>query len=544
MFSDPMDTDPLYGWESISCNVIDTGSGVNEVYLNLTYPDNSETSFLMINSGGSTYNYDTTFSSVGEYSYYIWTVDNLVNDESSSANTFTIYPNWDIDMNGHIYLPDLVQVSLEYGTIGADGWIREDVDNNGEVFLPDLVQVSLHYDEMKLLDESSKISLFQKTEFKRNMDTTVVRISPSSQTVSNGESFTVNIFVDPGEPVNGVAFALSYDASLIHADSVTEGDLFDGFTTFFNPGTIDNVAGTITSVYGLTVPATNTVTDSGVFCTISFTSQSSIGTSSLDLNDVCATDVSGECISDIIVNDGSVSVMDNGANNQPVFSDENPSDGSINLSITMNTLSIFISDPEGDAFDWSIETIPDIGSSSGIGEFNDTKYCDISGLSYGTTYNWYVSAVDPSGSGQTTSEVYTFTTESVVNNPPNKPTITGETNGKRGNSYSYSATTTDPDDDQVFYWFDWDDGTNSGWVGTYDSGQTAVKSHVWNTRGSFSIKVKAKDTNGAESAWSDPLFISMPKNRTFFNFLENHPFLFFILQRLLQIPIFEKLLGL
>jgi hypothetical protein len=36
-------------------------------------------------------------------------------------------------------------------------------------------------------------------------------------------------------------------------------------------------------------------------------------------------------------------------------------------------------------------------------------------------------------------------------------------------------------------------------------------SHIWNTQGSYSIKVKAKDASGAESVWSDPLPVSMPR---------------------------------
>ncbi|MFX1488458.1 MAG: cohesin domain-containing protein, partial [Promethearchaeota archaeon] len=543
VFSGPMDTDPLFGWESFTCDVSDAGSGVDEVYLYLTYPDSSESNFLMSNTGGSTYTYNTTLSDVGDYGYYIYAVDNLGNDDNSSVDSFTIYPNWDIDMNSHIYLPDLVQVSLSYEQSGANGWIREDVDNNGQVFLPDLVQVSLHYDETWLLSPSLGSS-FKKDMSIINADTTYLKTIPSSQTVLRGKSFSVEISVEPGEPINGVAFAMSFDPSLIHADEVTEGDLFDGFSTFFNPGTIDNLAGTISSVYGLTVPATNTVTDPGTFCTISFTAQNIIGTSALDLFDICVTDLSGECITDTVIDDGSVTVIDNGVNNPPIFSNENPDDDATDIPITTSSLTIYISDPDGDSFDWSIETSPDIGSNNDSSALDGTKNCDISGLSSGTTYTWIVTAEDPSGSKQTVTEEFTFTTETSSNSAPNKPTISGPPSGKKGYSYSYTATTTDPDNDQISYWFDWDDGTNSGWVGPYNSGQTAVKSHIWSQQGSYSIKVKAKDSSGKESVWSDPSPINMPKtkNRPFLNFLENHPILYKILQRVLKLPIFEKLL--
>lgn len=99
------------------------------------------------------------------------------------------------------------------------------------------------------------------------------------------------------------------------------------------------------------------------------------------------------------------------------------------------------------------------------------------------------------------------------NQPPNKPAKpSGQINGKVGVSYTYSSTTTDPDVDQIYYWFDWGDGTNSGWVGPHASGATGSASHTWTTKGNYQIKVKAKDVFGYESPWSDPLSVTMPKN--------------------------------
>jgi len=117
------------------------------------------------------------------------------------------------------------------------------------------------------------------------------------------------------------------------------------------------------------------------------------------------------------------------ANYPPMFSNENPPDGSSNVPISISSLSVYISDPDGDSFDWTIETSPDIGSSSGTGESNGTKYCSISGLNYGTTYTWYVNATDTGGSGLTTAEVNTFTTESATNNPPYAPSNPSPPNG-------------------------------------------------------------------------------------------------------------------
>ena len=60
--------------------------------------------------------------------------------------------------------------------------------------------------------------------------------------------------------------------------------------------------------------------------------------------------------------------------------------------------------------DWSVETVPDIGSASGINEATGSKSCDITTiLAYDTTYTWYVNVTD-SGSGITISEIFSFTT--------------------------------------------------------------------------------------------------------------------------------------
>lgn len=129
-----------------------------------------------------------------------------------------------------------------------------------------------------------------------------------------------------------------------------------------------------------------------------------------------------------------------------------------------------------------------------------------------------------------------------LKNPPNKPSKpSGQTNGKAGILYTYTTNTTDPDGDQVYYKWDWGDGSYSDWLGPYNSGIEASASQAW-AKGSYNIKVKAKDIHGAESDWSDPLNIKMPKNKainTLFisflqNFLQSHLNIFPILQKIIQ----------
>jgi hypothetical protein len=124
------------------------------------------------------------------------------------------------------------------------------------------------------------------------------------------------------------------------------------------------------------------------------------------------------------------------------------------------------------------------------------------------------------------------------NNPPNKPAKPdGPAGVPLGRRRDYKASAVDPDGDQVYLMFDWGDGQFSDWLGPVDSGQTVTEDHWWVNKGSYLVKTKAKDVLGEESIWSDPLTVTMSKNKVinlqFMNWLENHPNLFPFLRCLL-----------
>jgi parallel beta-helix repeat protein len=125
------------------------------------------------------------------------------------------------------------------------------------------------------------------------------------------------------------------------------------------------------------------------------------------------------------------------------------------------------------------------------------------------------------------------------NQPPNKPNRpSGQAHGKAGVLYTYTTNTTDPDGDQVYYKWDWGDGSFSDWLGPNNSGMQVSASHGW-AKGSYDIKVKAKDIHGAESDWSDPLPVSMPRtisiNSLLLKFFERFPHAFPILRHLMRL---------
>jgi hypothetical protein len=88
--------------------------------------------------------------------------------------------------------------------------------------------------------------------------------------------------------------------------------------------------------------------------------------------------------------------------------------------------------------------------------------------------------------------------------PPDPPIVNGTTVGKPEKEYEYTATTTDPEEDQILYLFDWGDGTYSDWLGPYNSGESVITSHAWSEVGNYNITVRAKDINDSIGYWSDP----------------------------------------
>ncbi len=102
---------------------------------------------------------------------------------------------------------------------------------------------------------------------------------------------------------------------------------------------------------------------------------------------------------------------------------------------------------------------------------------------------------------------------SANNNPPTKPIINGPTEGVVGLSYNFTFEASDPNLDNISYYVDWDDGTNSGWVGPYASGTEITLSHSWNSANTYDIKAKVKDEFGAESPWSDSYTIIVTENQ-------------------------------
>ena len=133
---------------------------------------------------------------------------------------------------------------------------------------------------------------------------------------------------------------------------------------------------------------------------------------------------------------------------------------------------------------------------------------------------------------------YLYAIKIIDNDSPEKPSIDGPFSGNPRTEYIYTAVASDPDGDNVSYFFDWGDGSSSGWTEFVPSGVSVNCSHSWRFRGSYVVKVRAKDDYGFLGDWSK-LEVKIPKVRQvsynfYLRFFEKNPFLFSFLKQLLN----------
>jgi hypothetical protein len=98
---------------------------------------------------------------------------------------------------------------------------------------------------------------------------------------------------------------------------------------------------------------------------------------------------------------------------------------------------------------------------------------------------------------------------SYLSNPPAKPVITGPASGVLNVTYTFTVNTTEPDGEDISYYVDWGDGTNSGWLGPYSPGTSHTAEKAWSAVATYPVKTKAKDIHGVTSEWSDPITVSI-----------------------------------
>gem|GEM_PF-5452210 len=78
----------------------------------------------------------------------------------------------------------------------------------------------------------------------------------------------------------------------------------------------------------------------------------------------------------------------------------------------------------------------------------------------------------------------------------------------------YVTHTTDPNQDEIQYRFDWGDGTFSDWSDFVGSGEAFSLQYSWPDVGTYLVKSQARDDQGVLSSWSEALsvVVSNPQN--------------------------------
>ena len=265
--------------------------------------------------------------------------------------------------------------------------------------------------------------------------TTTVSIAPSSQTVSPESNFTVNVSCAPGQPIKSFELKLSFNASLLQVNSVTEGNIFSGYSTYFNSGTINNTAGTVVDVYNLIIGLGN-VSGNGTLVSINFTAKNVTGISTLGLYDVGVTNETAYV--PIAVNNGTVQVDAT----PPEIIDNSPASGTTGDTYTFNvsvTDNVDTADELTVKVDWSHGSQGGNESMMHVGGnyFEKTVTLDQNSTS-SMTYVLY--ANDTYGNTNTTTQASVTVQD---NDNPSLVADNSDASGTTGDLFGFDVTVSD-----------------------------------------------------------------------------------------------------
>lgn len=146
----------------------------------------------------------------------------------------------------------------------------------------------------------------------------------------------------------------------------------------------------------------------------------------------------------------------------------------------------------------------------------------IGGEKYDTTYTvdltsdggFIVSGMTESFGSGDDFDAWLVKVSDYENQRPNKPSKPkGKSLGKPGNDYTFKTSATEPDEETLYYIWDWDDKNYSYWLGPYKSGETTEETYNWQEKGEYFVRVKVKDIFGGESEWSESFKINIPRNK-------------------------------
>jgi PKD repeat protein len=324
---------------------------------------------------------------------------------------------------------------------------------------------------------------------------TTVKVDSLSQSISSGSTFTISIACIPGQTLKAFELQVVFNPSLLQANSVSEGNIFNSYSTFFNAGSIDNSNGTINNIYDVILGPYIT-SSSGTLVTISFTAKSTSGTSSINLTNVGITN-NVDYMPITIIN-GSVQITTEYENEPPsVIEQNNPPNPPtqptgktfVRRGVTYNyTSSAF--DPDNDAirlrFDWGDGTY---SSWTAYAPANTTISLSHSWRNV-SSYNISVIAQDENGVNSSWSDTLSVTISPAASKKEKSiiDIITTSNKISVNETVQFNASTSYIPDDAIvsYYWLFGD--------GEIQAGQTAT--HTYTTPGQYSVSLTMINTLG------------------------------------------------
>ena len=181
----------------------------------------------------------------------------------------------------------------------------------------------------------------------------IVNITVPDKPVSPGEQFTISIDIDPNTSIAGAQFDLTFDPSDVTVDSVQEGNLLNqnGANTYFITRELNNAAGIVKGVAGVTLGSGETVSQPGTFALVTLTAGTFEGTYSLNLSNAIVGSINAQPMPVTTVSN----TITIGVNSAPVLDTIGKKSGSEG-----ETLEFIISanDPNGDTLNYTVSNLP------------------------------------------------------------------------------------------------------------------------------------------------------------------------------------------